>query len=188
MDNDTFKSRLMNLVSRSRKALRLYSNVGRIHGDGPGNNYTELQTREWKSVTADLLKELTSALDHSKTIKDLAALVYSLRDRLNSQWRTLESDLHLRQKELVFSSENGDFIRASVLATELVVLKARMQAAQAAHHELHDVLKRSKMSQPTIELSHEAVVAESSAAGQAAPETGSPDMIAAKVIPIRRTI
>jgi hypothetical protein len=59
------------------------------------------------------------------------------------------------QRELILSAEKGDFIRASTLSTTLVSLKARVQAGQAAHHELDTLIKKSKVVRPVAELSEE---------------------------------
>jgi len=182
MDGETFRSRVLNLVARSRKALRLYSNVARFQNDSV-SEVTERQTREWKHVTAELLRELTSKLEESKSTRELADALYKMRDQFNEQWRSVESEVHPKQKELILASENGDFVRASVLSAELVLLKARMQALQAAHHELDDVIRRSKISQSTITLANEDIVEERKV-GNAA----SASQTAAKVIPIRKML
>jgi hypothetical protein len=71
-------------------------------------------------------------------------MLFALRNRFQEQMRVSEADLVARQKELIGCSQQGDFIRAATLATQLVRLKARMQAEQAAHHELLGLLKRSR--------------------------------------------
>ena len=182
MDGETFRSRVINLVSRSRKALRLYSNVGRFHGDS-SHEHAGSQTDEWKSITADLLRELNTALELSRSVRELSQHVHSIRDRFNSQWRALEAELHPRQRELISAAEGGDFVKSSLISAELVSLKARMQAAQAAHHELQDVLKRSKLANSTIELSGADALEDRD--DSAAGEISNP---VAKVIPIRKIL
>lgn len=179
MDNETFRSRLANLVNKSRKALRLYSNVGRFNAEG-GNELTELQTGEWKSVTGELLRALSLILENPNP-KQVVNDVFVLRDRFNTHWRTIECDVNLKQRELIAAAEGSDYVRSSVLARELVVLKARMQAAQAAHHELQDVVRRSKIAQPAIELTSDQVVTEEPPLAA----TGSHAQ-PAKVIPLRK--
>lgn len=196
MDGETFRSRVVNLVSRSRKALRLYSNVGRFHGDS-SHEYAGSQTEEWKSVTADLLRDLNTALELSRSVRELSQHIHTIRDRFNSQWRALEAEINPKHRDLIMSAEGGDFVKSSLLSAELVRLKARMQAAQAAHHELHDVLRRSKINRSTIELTGEltgspalhdrssadSVVRESTQIGIEEPQITS-----AKVIPIRKIL
>lgn len=191
MDGETFRSRVINLVARSRKALRLYSNVGKFQSDAV-SEITERQTREWKHVTADLLKELTSKLEETKTSRELVDAVYGLRDQFNIQWRSVEADLHPKQKELISAAESGDFVRASILSAELVLFKARMQAAHAAHHELEDVLKRSRVSKSTIILSNDMLSNDDALEDNGEPFVGellaSNAQPAAKVIPIRKIL
>ena len=180
MDNETFRSRLLTLVTKSRKALRLYSNVGRFNAEG-GNALTELQTGEWKGVTAELLRSLSLLLENPNA-RQLVTDVVALRDRFNAHWRTLETDLHSKQRELLMSAESSDFVRAALLSKELIVLKARMQAAQAAHHELQDVVRRSKVAQTPIELTSEHVLPD----GAADPHRVEAAAPIAKVIPLRK--
>jgi len=174
MDSETFRTRLAKLIQKSRKALRLYTSMGRI-SSGRNAEYTEMQVQEWKEINAELLKQLTSAMENLNH-KRLVADVFVLRDRFYTEWRSTESGLHSSHKELIFAAENGDFIKASNLSRSLVALKARGQASQAAHHELQDVINRSNVSQPTIELSTRQVV----------EEQLDPDLRQAKVIPIDR--
>lgn len=172
MENLTFRSRLGHLLQKSRKALRLYSSLGKKRGD-KASELNEAQIAEWRSVNSELHRALAAALDQPHH-KHLVSEVFGLKERFFGEWKTSEADLHQKQRELMESSEAGDFIRAAVLSSELVTLKARSQAAQAAHHELGEVVDKSRVSQPAIELS----------------ETIDPRAMAkpqmAKVIPIRR--
>ena len=158
MESDTFRSRLSKLALKSRKALQLYSTVGKSK-DTPSAEITEKQVGEWKKVNAALYQQLTNALDSSNS-KKLISDIFAIRDRFYSEWRSAESGLHVKQKELVQSAEHGDFAKSTLLSHELVTLKARVQASQAAHHEIQTVLKQSRVSLPTIELSTEEIVEE----------------------------
>jgi hypothetical protein len=160
MESETFRSRVVNLIARSRKALRLYSNVGKFQSNSL-SELTEKQTSAWKQVTADLLKELTVMLEHCRTHRELVDAIFRLRDRFNIFWRDAEAELQPKQKELLSASQSGDFVRACVISSELVLLKARMQAGHAAHHELADVLTKSRVSPSTITLSDEDIFDES---------------------------
>lgn len=165
MDNETFRSRVLNLISRSRKALRLYSNAGRSLGgvSRPAMHwpqfkaeaskvYTEYQTTQWRDITADLLQDLNAAIQSKPSVKDLSAAVYTMRDKFNSIWRALEAEIHQKQKELIQASQNSDFVKAAIVSNELVSSKAKFQAAQAAHHELDELIKRTKYSHNPIVL------------------------------------
>jgi hypothetical protein len=183
MEGQTFRTKLAALVQKSRKALRLYTTVGK----GASSDLAELQVAQWKEINAELVKQLTQAMEHAHSSpgnsKKLMADVFSLRDRFYTSWRMAETDLHKKQKELLFCSENGDFIKASMLSRELVVLKARVQASQAVHHELHEVIKYSRTAaQPPIVLSEEVSLSQ-----ETMPESMEPPtLMAANVIPMRR--
>lgn len=150
MENHTFRSRLVLLVQKSRKAVRLYSSMEKNSADS-GADFRETQAEEWKSVTSELLRELTVLLENPNA-RRLAGDIYTLRDRFYSDWRLSESDLHVGQRDLINASEHGDFTRASVLSIKLIRLKARVQASQAAYHELNEVVTKSKISDPNTEI------------------------------------
>ena len=175
MENETFRTRLFNLLQKSRKAVRLYTSMaGGINGEAP-SELQESQAAEWRSVNSDLLKQLSLALDQPNA-RQLASGACNLRDHFYSMWRLTESELQIRHSELLSASDNGDYMRAATLATELVVLKARGQAAQAAHHEIDAVISKSKVSVAPVELSKDREIQEAQA----------PRL--AKVIPLRRQI
>lgn len=185
MENETLRSRVALLVQKSRKALRLYSTMGRVNGAEP-SEFAELQVGQWREVNADLLRELSAAVDNPNT-RALTGAILALRDRFYGDWRRVESDLRVKQQELIAVSEHGDFIKAAHLSRELVVLKAREQAAQAAHHELQDVVKRSRLSHPTIELSNDDALRDDQDQSDA-PDlfAGQPIRVGAKIIPLRK--
>ena len=177
---ETFRSRLVDLMKKSRKAIRLYGSVYRT-GE-PSSRFAESQANEWKTVNSELLRLLSAALDHPNP-KQLSSDIVAIRDRFEQDARKAEGQLHELHTRLINTSENGDYIKAALLSTELVVLKARMQAAQAAHHELADVVKRSKVVGAAIELPAAQVVEW----GQVAePEEVKPRL--AKVIQLGRRI
>ena len=91
MESQTFRSRLAKLAHKSRKALRLYTSVGRIQNN-EGSDLAEAQVEEWKKANAYLAQQLTSALDPANT-KKLIADVFAIRDRFYNDWRSAESDL-----------------------------------------------------------------------------------------------
>lgn len=158
MDGDTFRVKLLKLMQRSRKALRLYSSVGRMRNDH-SSELSDLQIAQWKLINAELVKQLSLLLD-GPAGRSLSADVLSLRDRFYHEWRQSQANLHRRQNELIALAEKGDFAKVAVLSRELVGLKARSQAAQAAQHELSDVLKRVNLEHITVELRDDSVVEE----------------------------
>lgn len=181
MENMTFRARLVQLMQRSRKALRLYSNVERLPND-PATDLAEIQVAEWRRVNADLLRELNIALEHGIQ-KELVAEVFGLRDQFYGEWKLAEADLHRKQRQLLECAENGDFIKASLLSKELVMLKARSQACQAVHHELSEAIHRSRVSQP---LSQEESPIDKAPAVSESANLHSTEIRVAKVIPLRR--
>ena len=148
MQGETFRGRVARLIQRSRKALRLYSSIGRTPFDQDrvehSRELSELQLGQWKEINAELARELTSALERPNQ-RGLPNEVAALRDRFYGEWRMAEAELHEQQRALIASAEHGDFIRATHLGQRLVVLKARVQATQAAHHELSDLSDKSKL-------------------------------------------
>ncbi len=148
MESETFRSRILKLIQKSRKAIRLYTTMGRMQPDAAGE-FGEAQVTEWRQINADLYKELSEALEQGNA-RRLSAEVFTLRDRYYASWRSGEGSMVSKQRELLRSAENGDFIRAALLSRELVSLKARVQAVQAAHHELDDVIRQSRLSEPEL--------------------------------------
>ena len=62
MEDQTFRSRLTLLVQKSRKAVRLYNNVGSISELG-GSELTGVQVLEWKNVNSELLRRLSLVVE-----------------------------------------------------------------------------------------------------------------------------
>jgi len=178
MDSHTFRSRLAQLMQKSRKALRLYSSMGQMHAShiqgSESAELSDLQVLEWREVNAELLKQLSVALGNPNS-RRLIGDVFGIRDRFYGEWRAHESELHTNQQSLVRSAEHGDFVRAAALSKSLIGSKARMQASQAAYQELDELLRQSKVNPPTIELSRESMI-----------EDRSVPITKAKVIPLRQ--
>ena len=171
MDRDTFRSRVVKLVQKSKKALRLYTSMGRLN-TGEASELADQQVSEWKTINQTLIKTITEALD-SLGNKELAERIFFLRDHFYSNWRTAEADLKTKQGILTAAADNQDFIKCAGISKELAILKSRMQASQAACHELQVVIDQSKLSPPVSKKpieSNEAVQEE--------------EMPTAKVIPL----
>ncbi len=196
MESESFVSRVMALIQKSRRALRLYSTAGNgsfTRGEGSVSDLPAVQVAQWREVNGLLLRKLTEAADSANT-KKIIYDVFALRSEFQTLWRTTEAELVQSQKELIASSESGDFIRAATLATSLVSLKARLQAGQAAHHELDILIKRSKVVRPAAELSEESATVLSTLElldDQVVQEPEKPVPVrmvagAGKVIPLKR--
>lgn len=157
MESDSFRSRVVALIQKSRRALRLYSHtagqsIARVEGGTA--ELSSAQVAEWRDVNGLLLKKLTDSADSPST-KKLVYEVFALRNEFQTLWRTSEGELVQQQRELIAAAERGDFVKASGLAVSLVSLKARVQAGQAAHHELDLLIKRSRVVRPAAELGEE---------------------------------
>jgi hypothetical protein len=150
MVNSTFRSRLVQLLQRSRKAVRLYSSVSKVKPPETNQRFAELQANEWKIANAELLKLLSRIMDVASG-KSFVRDVVGLRDRFYRDWRDAEAELHSKQCALVFAAENGDFIRSALMSEQLVIQKARMQARQAVHHEIDQVLRQSRQIEPSLD-------------------------------------
>ncbi|MCB0333246.1 MAG: hypothetical protein KDD55_07080, partial [Bdellovibrionales bacterium] len=112
--------------------------------------YNEMQVGEWREVNARLLRQLSSALELSHS-RQLVSSIYRIRDQFYSQWRECQGSVHEKHRALSLAVENGDFIKCVLLGKELVALKARLQATQAAHHELQSVIEKSNARPPKDE-------------------------------------
>jgi hypothetical protein len=157
MESESFRARVMALIQKSRRALRLYNSAGTV-SNLKAENTAELsaaQVQEWREVNSLLLRKLSEAVESPNT-KKLIYDVFALRNEFQTIWRSSESDLVQSQRELIACAERGDFIRSASLSVSLVSLKARLQAGQAAHHELDMLIRRSKVVRPAAELSEEA--------------------------------
>lgn len=157
MESESFRSRVVALIQKSRRASRLYTNtagqaMARVEGASP--ELSAAQVAEWRDVNNLLLRKLTDSIDSPST-KKVVHDIFALRNEFQTLWRTSESELVVLQRDLVAAAERGDFIKASGLAVMLVSLKARVQAGQAAHHELDLLIKRSRVVRPAAELTEE---------------------------------
>ena len=124
--------------------------MGRSHHIDATAEYSEMQVKEWKALNAQLVQQLIVVVEEPNSRK-LVADLFAVRDRFHNEWRQAESDLHRKQNILCSSAESADFVKAAMLSRELVSLKSRVQAAQAAHHEINEVIRLSRLSEPQVE-------------------------------------
>lgn len=144
MESQTIRERLAALRQKSRRALSLYKKAFRS-SDSIVYKLSEAQLREWKGVNLELYEKLTLCLEES-TPKGAVARAVALRDGLHTVWRDNESLRHRRQDELKELVKNSEFVKAALLSTELVSVKAREQASKAAFDELQFALGKAKVS------------------------------------------
>lgn len=198
----TFRSRLLKLLQKTRKAVRLYSSIEsnsidvalRERGfDDAGVEYRPLQVEEWRKATQNLLRDLSTALEQPNS-RRLTVDIFALRDRFHADWRLAESEMHSLHRDIQLAVETADYIKVAQLGKVLVRLKSRVQASQAAHHEIQDVIDKSKVSEPqAITLESSSIVSEAVSNGGDISSRDSDDMYGAsssntiaKVIPLRR--
>lgn len=152
MRDGTIQSSLLELMQRSRKAMRLYTEMSKTRGNE--GDLADVQAEEWKRANAELVRQLGMLLDHGAA-RSITQDVLTVRDYFLREYRGAESEMNLKQRELIRVVEGGNFVRSATLSRELVLLKARLQANQAAHHELDDLIVSFRITQPPIELHEE---------------------------------
>jgi hypothetical protein len=145
MEDQTFRSRLVELLSKSRKANRLYGGVSR---SSRGSEFAESQASEWQTVNNDLTNQLSGVLDKDNS-KTLPSDVLNILNTFSSQTETTDAEISSKKARLIAIAEAGDFVQSSILSRELVTLRARSQALQAACSEIKSILKRNKTSAPS---------------------------------------
>ena len=145
MEDQTFKSRLVDLLSKSRKANRLYSGVTRAN---KGSELAESQASEWQIVNNDLTTLLSQVLDkeafNNSGAKTLISETLNVLDSFTAQQSGLEAEILSKKNRLIAFAEAADFVQTSILSRELVSLRARTQALQAACQELKNIIKRGR--------------------------------------------
>ena len=172
MEEQTFKSRLVELLSKSRKAVRLYESVSKSK---KGSAIAEIQASEWLSINSDLVAALSALLD-DLIPKNLSAETSTILDQFTDRTHATIEQMHVKKRKLVAVAEEMDFPQSLLLSKELISLKARVQALQAVNSELKTVLKRNKAPAETdnqIELSSENVLKQNKVA---------------KIIPLRQKV
>ena len=157
MGSQTFRLRLAKLRQKSRRALRLYTRMGRFPSGNENPLFTELQLEEWKTVNADLVEKLGHCIEDSNT-RRVACDIYSLRDFYQNGACLTENVLLAKQNELLSAAQQGDFVKAALTSRELISLKARFEANRAAHHELQLLLRRSRIVRPSEDQIDSAIV------------------------------
>ena len=184
MESDSFRSRVVTLMQKSRRALRLYSSAA-ASGTGLQGELSQTQVQEWREINSDLLKKLSHAAE-SPDKKILVFEVYGIRSDFLNIWRASEAEVATCQRELIAAAEQGDFIRTAVLSADLVKSRARLQAGQAAYHEVDTLIRRSRLSEP-VPLGHEPGAIELSAEAEVPRGREMKAAVGAgNVIPLRR--
>jgi hypothetical protein len=129
---------------------------GSFTANQEGAEYTELQAEEWKSVNAELLRQLGACLDQPNP-RNILPGVMALNDRFRNNMRLLQTEVAELAQALLQAAVGHDFVKAAVASRKLVILRSRFQATQAAQNELEQTLRKAKVidDRAPIELSNE---------------------------------
>ena len=94
MEAQTFKSRLISLLQRSRQAARMYSEMRRSNDK---LNYADLQIKEWKNINLELVDELSILLDDFYDQKILIAKSFALLERFQIEQVSISTILQKKK-------------------------------------------------------------------------------------------
>ena len=148
MSDETFKSKLSKLIQKSRKALRIYSQA-----TTPGKHrastkpYADQQIAIWYKINEELLEflvEITRNAHLRKVANESLAYAKLCQRKVITEQQTL----HEKHQQLVSYSESGNFINSAKLSSELIQLKASVQARSAVLAELEDLLSYANLKLP----------------------------------------
>jgi hypothetical protein len=154
MQNDTFKTKLAKLVYKIKKAIRLYTTVGR----GKGSNdkpYAEIQINEWRDINERLLNELQEIIKDNH-LRKVSISLDGLRKSYESEALRIDQDIRSKHSELNIFARNGDFVATAKTSSVLIPLKARHQACLAVVEELNILLSDLVITNVTDNRSFEA--------------------------------
>ena len=152
MNASTVHSKVLSSIQKCRRAIRLYDSIIKRDYNAKLSN---LQSIEWKKTNEAFLEALyqiaqidvrpkvSTVLPHSKlnSFKNFTDELTQLMEEFYSQWRITQSILKSRQIELIAYVENSEFIKSSIISTELISLKAKMESSKAVFEEIYSILK-----------------------------------------------
>ena len=158
MSDETFKSKLSKLIQKSRKALRIYSQA-----TTPANHrastkpFADQQIAVWYNVNEELLEflvEITRNAHLRKVANESLGYAKHCQQKLIEEQEQLDE----KHQQLVRFSQSGDFINSAKLSSQLIHLKASVQARGAVLAELEDLLSYANLKLP---VTHEASTGQS---------------------------
>lgn len=155
MSSDTFKTKLAKLIQKSRKAIRIYSAVGRDSVGRPSKPYSDMQLKAWYNVNEELLiflQEATTKLHLRQVATETLKYAQKLSGQLLPEQTKFASDSRL----LVQFAESGDFVNSAKLSQELIVLKAKIEAKKAVLEELGELLSSANLKMPVTHQMNQA--------------------------------
>ncbi|MCB0310603.1 MAG: hypothetical protein KDD42_05180 [Bdellovibrionales bacterium] len=183
MSNNTLRVRLAQLRQRSLKAISLYNKMIR-DSSSADSQFSTLQMKEWHQINEELLNRLEECIADAN-LKRAIQGAFTLRDDFHSQWRSAQSEIHRLHSQVEAALQSEDYVRCGVLSGQLVALRAREQASQAAYNEIQSVLSRSKqIPQPAATVASLANLESSNDQNKFDAEKLAED--AYNVIPLRR--
>lgn len=148
MSDETFKSKLSKLIQKSRKAIRIYSQAST-----PGTlrsstkPFADQQIAVWYQINEELLEFLVE-ITRNAHLRKVANESFSYAKRCQEKVREERQQLESKHQQLVRYSESGDFINSAKLSSELIHLKACVQARGAVLTELEDLLSYANLKLP----------------------------------------
>lgn len=144
MSSDSFRHKVADLTRKSRKAVKLYSNVAKkpskCSEEWVKDTLGDIQIDEWRKTNAELHRELCRILEIGSQ-RTLVASVFELRDSFYNNWRKRETDSRTLQRDLITCIESNQYSKVVSLGYKLSGLNAQIQALQAAYQELQSILK-----------------------------------------------
>jgi hypothetical protein len=141
-ENHTLQSRALTLLTRCKKAIRLYSRSHK-HLRTERDKLAEVQIARWREANEQLFGDLFNLLSPSarKDIQ-LRREIELIESRYAVVLRGLESEFERKRGELQRAIDREEFIVAAELSAVLVSSRATVQASRAALSELRGVLQR----------------------------------------------
>lgn len=155
MVSDTFKTRLLKLINKSRKAVRVYSNAGGASNfRAKSKPYADMQLKCWRDANERLVEFLHSATKNMN-LRKVASEILAYAKQCQQELENREKQLEKYHHELLTYSQNKDYVNAAIISNELIVLKANVQAEKAVLEELEDVLTYANVKLPATYSSSE---------------------------------
>lgn len=144
MSSDSFRHKVADLTRKSRKAVKLYSNVAKkpskCSEEWVKDALGDIQIDEWRKINAELHRELCRIMEFGSQ-RTLVSSVFELRDSFYNNWRKRETDSRTLQRDLITCVESSQYSKVVSLGYKLSALNAQIQALQAAYQELQAILK-----------------------------------------------
>ncbi len=179
MSSESFLVRFLELMKKSKKAVKLYSSLEKAEAKTSLSSKREgyfRQVLEWREANRLLLEMLQSA-HLSFQGRALVDKAYAIRDDFFSLYRETETEFHLKVDLLNQLVNKLQFVKAKNLSHELIQFKAKVEAYAAVCSELQDLLDHGKVARGVEVVSPEVNIEVEKIALDVRPEN---------VIPLKR--